>query len=129
MRNRPRLAMAALLLTACAQQPPGAVTPTMVEPATGNARALLVSSSPADGSTVTGPVSEVQLHFSRPVRLIELALTAPDGSVMPTMINSAGEQQHYRIPVSVDQPGRHRVDWRVSVSDGAVSGSFAFTNR
>lgn len=129
--SQPRkLMIAALLLTGCAQQHPAASGATAAEPtALQDAQSVLASSSPANGSTVAGPLGELELHFSRPVRLVELTLSAPDGSIMPTMVTSAGEQQHYKVPVSADQPGRYGVAWRVSANGDSVRGSFAFTIR
>lgn len=121
-------AFAALLLAGCAQ-PSAEAVPAADAAATATSTFSVTSSTPPAGATVSGPVNAVMLHFSRPARLLELTLTAPDGSVMPSMVTAVGEQQHYEVPVSADQKGAYRVDWRASVAGQAQSGSFGFTVR
>lgn len=122
-----RACILAAMLSACAQNShSGSGT---AEPAAIEESLSVESSRPVANSTVTGPVNAIELHFSRPARLIELTLTGPDGSVMPTMVTSAGEQQHYNVPVSVEDRGSYRVAWRANAAGTQSSGSFAFTVR
>lgn len=89
---------------------------------------LLTRSSPANGATVNGPVHNVELHFARPVRLMEVTVSGPDG-LSPMMVNSAGEQAHYSLPLHAVRPGPYAVDWRARVGAREDRGSFSFTVR
>ncbi|HET7816194.1 MAG TPA: copper resistance CopC family protein [Sphingomicrobium sp.] len=126
----PRFAAASLavlaLLAGCAQQPqPAAPTGTGAAP---KSQSILAWSKPAAGSTVSGPVNELVLHFSPPARLAEVTVTGPDGA-MPMMVTAVGEVEHYSLPLSGLGTGRYTVDWRASVGGVGHRGSFAFQVR
>jgi len=77
-------------------------------------QALVASSRPADGATVAGPVSSVELHFSRPARLGEVTIASADGTVMPMMVTAVGEVLDYELPLSDLGLGRYSVDWKAT---------------
>jgi len=111
------------LLCACAQaQAPSAGAPLA---ASAN-RSILAWSTPAAGSTVPGPVNEIQFHFAPPARLGEVTVTGPDGT-MPMMITAVGEVEHYSIPASGLGPGAYSVNWRATTTGAEHSGGFNFS--
>jgi methionine-rich copper-binding protein CopC len=92
------------------------------------AGSILAGSVPAAGSTVTGPVDELELHFNPPARLGEVTVTGPEGA-MPMMVTAAGEVEHYSLPLSGRGAGRYTVDWRASARGVDYRGSFGFEVR
>ena len=86
---------------------------------------LLVSSTPAAGSTVRGPVEELLFRFSTPVRLMEVIVAGPK-EAMPVMITPAGETEAYSIPVSDLETGSYSVSWRATSAGREFAGSFSF---
>lgn len=91
-----------------------------------SATLILASSSPAAGSTVTGPVPSLRLTFNPPARLREVNVNGPGGA-MPMMIEAAGEVADYDLPLPDLRPGSYSVEWRASVGERDYSGTFGFT--
>lgn len=116
----------AALLGGCAAQPASA--PAAAPSATEAAGSILVSSSPAPGSTVAAPVNNLALHFRPPARLDQVTVTGPDGT-MPMMVNAVGEVADYSVPLPGLGPGNYTVEWKALVAGTAHQGSFAFTAR
>ena len=109
------------LLNGCAPAP-------SAEPAAAT-QSILQSSTPADGSTVAGPVTDIKLRFSPPARLNELTVTGSDGMIMPMMVAAAGEVASYSIPVSDLETGAYTVRWRASAAETPHQGMIRFTVR
>jgi methionine-rich copper-binding protein CopC len=109
------------LLCACAAQPAADRAPVQ-QPAP----SILVSSSPAAGSTVSSPVDELVLRFSGPARLVEVTVNGPEG-LMPMMVTAAGETDRYSLPLSGLGPGSYAVNWKATSHGTAHRGSFSFT--
>jgi len=138
-RNPPLLSLAALILTigACSTRPapgesgsaapaPGpASAPTVSIVASGPVD-LAVRTSPAAGSTVTGPLNQFLFDFDKPVALGEVLVTGPDGA-MPMMLSSAGKQTHFEVPLPGLMAGNYTVAWRASLDGIEKRGSLAFT--
>ena len=93
------------------------------------AQSLLASSKPADGSTVTAPVNELELDFVRPARLAEVTVTGSDGLKMPMMIDAVGEVTHYSLPLDGLGAGRYSVDWKASAAGIDYHGNIHFDVR
>ncbi len=110
----------------------GCTPTTAVEPAgtaeAGDRESILASSTPAAGSTVSGPVNELMLHFSPPARLAEVTVTGPEGA-MPMMVTAVGEVEHYSLPLSGLGAGSYTVDWRAIAAGTQHEGRFGFTVR
>jgi methionine-rich copper-binding protein CopC len=141
------LATAAIALVGLAQGsgPDGALS--------ASAHNYLVSSSPAAGSTVDAPPSEVTLTFNDVI--LDLAAAggaggdagagsspAAGGSSVVQVTGPDGQGTHYEtgcatdagrsvsVPVALGGSGEYRVTWRVVSADGhPVSDSTAFTYR
>ncbi len=92
-------------------------------------QALLASSRPAEGATVAGPVSNLELHFSRPARLGEVTVTSADGTIMPMMVTAVGEVRDYTLPLSDLGPGRYAVDWKATAQGIEYRGTVRFAVR
>ncbi|MGI8611347.1 MAG: copper resistance CopC family protein [Sphingomicrobium sp.] len=115
-------ALAAMALVgACAAARPAAPAAT--------AQSILQSSTPADGSTVEGPVDFLEFRFSPPARLTELTVTGSDGLTMPMMVTAVGEVGSYSIPLSGLEAGAYTVNWRATAVGTSHRGSFGFTVR
>lgn len=113
----------ALALGACST-----LQPTEVQPMQTAASLHIVSSNPKPGATVDGPVDELGLRFSRPVRLLEVTISGPDGD-MPAMVDSAGETYEYLIPLPDLGTGKYEVRWRASAAGVESSGRLTFRVR
>ena len=111
-----------LVTLGCAASPITAPTTQQVE------TQFLAHSTPANGSTVTGPVNVLQLKFARPVRLLEVTLDGPDG-LSPMMITALAETPDYQIPLQGLTGGNYRVSWRASASSLNYDGVLKFTVR
>lgn len=109
------------ILCGCAAQPAAGVAP--IQPAKSLS---LIGSSPSANSTVAGPVEELVLRFSRPVRLSEVIVDGPQGA-MPMKITAAGETGHYSLPLAGLEPGSYKVRWKAISQDRAYEGAFSFT--
>jgi len=90
---------------------------------------VLVSTSPADGSTVDTVPNEVVLTFDQPAIAVgtEIAVSGPDGDVQqgrPRLVDSTVRQG-----LAAGSPaGSYTVTWRVTSADcHPVSGTFSFT--
>lgn len=90
---------------------------------------LLASSTPAAGAVVQGPVEKLDLHFSRPARLREITMRAPDGTLMPMMVTAVGETLHYSLPLTGLGRGRHIVRWKAARGGKDYEGEFDFEVR
>lgn len=95
-------------------------------PAPASAHAVLISSTPAAGSTVGTTPDEVVLRFDEP-----LVATLSHATVVdPTGARYAGtvSGEAMRIPLTTTVPGVYRVSWAtVSQIDGhAITGAFQF---
>ena len=88
----------------------------------------IVSSIPKSGTTVTGPVDELRLRFSKPTRLLEVTISGPDGDV-PTMVDSAEETYEYSIPLPDLGTGKYEARWRASAAGEESSGRLIFSVR
>ena len=87
---------------------------------------ILVSSTPAPGSTVAAPVNELKLRFEPPARLDEVTVQGPDG-LMPMMVHAVGEVADYSLPVPGLRAGSYTVNWKATQGGETHQGSFAFT--
>ena len=108
------------LLLGCSQVPASA--PAL------SAASVLIASSPADGSTVSGPVEELRFRFSRPVALAEVTVNGPEG-MMPIMISPAGEVEQYSVPLAGLESGNYNVVWRVNSRGQPSEGKISFRVR
>ena len=93
------------------------------------AHAKMTASAPADGSTVAAGVSQIELIFSKPLRLSMVHVRdaaqheVPLKSELPTAFASA-------VKINVDGlgPGSYEVSWTAVAEDGHVmKGAFAFS--
>lgn len=107
--------------------PPSPVTPDAPADAV-TAGDLTVTSIPAAGSTVEGPVYKLVLNFSQPAALGEVLVEGPSG-LMPMMVASAGEQTRFELPLSGLDPGKYKISWKAVAAGAAKSGTFTFTVR
>ncbi|GIG25118.1 hypothetical protein Cde04nite_13620 [Cellulomonas denverensis] len=90
----------------------------------------LVSSDPADGSTVATAPEQITLVFNEPAQELgsELVVTAPDGRAVgdgPVQLADTSVIQ----PLTGDLPaGTYTVSWRVTSADGhPIDGTLTFT--
>jgi methionine-rich copper-binding protein CopC len=93
------------------------------------AHAKMTASKPADGSTVTAGVSEIELNFSHPLRLSMVHVRdaaqhdVPLKSQLPTPLASV-----VKVDVESLTPGSYQVSWTAVAEDGHVmKGTFAFS--
>ena len=94
------------------------------------AHAKMNASVPKDGETVVAGLSEIQLQFSKPLRLTLIHVRRVDeqqeiavSSELPTsFVDSA------KVAVDALQAGSYEVSWTAVSNDGHVmKGSFAFS--
>jgi len=97
--------------------------------ATALAHAKMTASKPADGSTVAAGLSQIELNFSKPLRLSMVHVRdaaqheVPLRSELPTPLASV-----VQIDVESLTPGSYQVSWTAVAEDGHVmKGTFAFS--
>jgi hypothetical protein len=98
-------------------------------PAPAAAHAVLLGTTPAEGSVVTTLTTEVTLTFNEPVRaqFSTVAVTGPDGRAYANGELSV-QDNVVRQPVHPLRSGDYEVAWRVVSLDGhPISGTFSFT--
>lgn len=107
----------------------GAVAAIVLAAAPAQAHDVLLSTSPADGSTVAHVPPTVVLTFDAAAFAVgtQILVNGPDGSISagkPVLVNHTVTQ-----PLAGGSPaGHYTVLWRVTSADGhPVSGMFAFT--
>ena len=102
---------------------------SLAAPSAALAHAKMTASTPADGSTVAAGVSQIELNFSKPLRLSmvhvrdEAQHEVPLKSELPTAFAPA-------VKINVDGlgPGSYEVSWTAVAEDGHVmKGAFAFS--
>jgi methionine-rich copper-binding protein CopC len=94
------------------------------------AHSTLVSTDPADGSTVGIVPAQVTLTFSEPVEPLgtQVVVLAPDGRTVSSGDAVLAGTSVSEALVSGLPAGAYRVEWRITSSDGhPVSGTFGFT--
>ena len=91
------------------------------------AHAHLTGSSPADGSQVTAPPTELVLSFSEAAQLTALAI-AHAGGAKQKLTAPAASQTRIRVPLPALAAGDYVVSWRALGADGhLVPGQIHFT--
>jgi len=94
------------------------------------AHAGLTSTTPADGKTVEGEVSNIELTFSEAVRVTLIKVTREDASkTMAVKSELPGTfVQAVEVAVPPLTPGNYNTKWTAVSKDGHVmTGSFSFT--
>ena len=101
----------------------------MAAQATAFAHAKMTASTPKDGSTVTAGLSQIELNFSKPLRVSMVHVRdaaqheVPLKSKLPAPLASA-----VKIDVESLTPGSYQVSWTAVAEDGHVmKGTFAFS--
>ncbi|MCW2584212.1 MAG: hypothetical protein JWQ53_3002, partial [Klenkia sp.] len=84
---------------------------------TAQAHTGLRESSPAEGSTVTDPLTAVTLTFSAAVRSPEVTVAGPDGAAVATA-EATADGSVVSVPVAPTATGPHTVTWAVTSADG-----------
>jgi len=101
----------------------------LAAPAAALAHAKMMDSNPKDGSTVGAGLSQIELKFSKPLRLSMVHVRdaskhdVPLKNKLPTAFAPA-------VKISVDglTPGSYEVSWTAVTEDGHVmKGTFAFS--
>ena len=91
--------------------------------ASAGAHAVLLESSPALKSTVSGPDVPIKLRFN--VRIdgsrSRLTLVAPDGSMRTLEISQSAGPDTLSAQVKGLAPGGYRLRWQVLASDGHIT--------
>jgi copper resistance protein C len=94
-----------------------------------SAHDVFISSTPANGSTLTSPPTAIVLTFEEPPTTsgLAVALTAPDGTVSTLAPTLAGAVVTAPVTGTL-APGAYTVAWRVVADDGhPLTGTLAFT--
>ena len=94
------------------------------------AHATMTASVPKEGASVTSPVSEIELTFSKPMRLTLVKVTRVDDrqqlairGELPKAFGTSVKTSVTRLPA-----GPYEVSWTAVAEDGHVmKGSFAFS--
>ena len=101
----------------------------MTGPTAALAHAKMTASTPKDGSTVAAGLSQIELNFSKPLRLSMVHVRdaaqheVPLKSELPTPLAS-----EVKIDVESLTPGSYQVSWTAVAEDGHVmKGTFAFS--
>ncbi|GAB4168968.1 MAG: hypothetical protein OHK0024_04420 [Thalassobaculales bacterium] len=91
------------------------------------AHAVLLSASPADGSSLGQPPDRLTLRFSEPVGVLALALERADGAPVGGTGAAASADGVITVPLPPLPRGSYVARYRVASADGhAVAGALAF---
>jgi copper resistance protein C len=95
------------------------------------AHAVLVTSTPANGSILSQPPREIRLSFNEGVeaRFSSVTLARVDGKKVQTGGPSSDAQKRSDLVVSLPplQPGKYQVRWKATSADShRIQGSFGF---
>jgi methionine-rich copper-binding protein CopC len=103
------------------------LTVTFAPPA--HAHSGLIGSSPADGETVAGAVSQIKLRFSQPVRVTLVRVGPQDADPVEPKSDLPGSfVEVVEVAVPTLEPGDYSTKWTAVAQDGHVmTGAFAFT--
>jgi copper resistance protein C len=96
-----------------------------------SAHAFLKAASPAVGSTVQQPPSQVALEFTEGVEPRFTTIAVQDGAGAPVAVGDVhivGNDTHLAIGLRPLQPGTYKVSWHATAVDThKTQGSFTFT--
>jgi copper resistance protein C len=98
--------------------------------ATADAHAVLMESSPALNSSVSGPSVPVKLRFNVRIDALRsrLTLIRPDGSTQTLDISKETPPDTLSTQATGLAPGAYRLRWQVLASDGHITrGEIPFT--
>jgi copper resistance protein C len=95
------------------------------------AHAVLVSSSPADGSVLTAAPREIRLSFNESIeaRFSSVTLTRSDGKQVPIGRAAGDPQKRSDLVVSLPAlaPGKYLLRWQATSADShRIQGSLGF---
>lgn len=87
------------------------------------AHAVIVESTPAANSTVTGPDLEIKLRFNARIDggRSKLTLIAPDGSSRGIALGQQTSPDLLLAKASNLAPGKYQLRWQVLASDGHIT--------
>ena len=95
---------------------------------TASAHAHLQKSSPADGSVITTPPSNIVLTFSEAARLTALSIQRGEEAKQNLKPLPTTAAQQISVPLPPLKPGAYSLTWRVLSDDGhVISGTLHFT--
>jgi len=92
------------------------------------AHAVLVSSSPANGSALSQPPREIRLSFNEGVeaRFSKVTVTRGDGKKVQTG-GASSSARDLVVSLPPLQPGKYQVRWQATSADShRIQGSFGF---
>lgn len=94
-----------------------------------NAHSVLKSSSPDDGQVITSQPENLELNFSKPVKLIKLELyDQTGGKVKMAFMLSARASDRFEIPLPTIKPSNYTVKWVAMGGDvHKMKGQFSFS--
>lgn len=109
----------------------GAAMVILLMTGVGWAHAFLESSTPAEGSTLQTPPTELRLSFTEPIEVAfsRVTVTGPSGQNVAQPITQTGIARSITVPLSGNlMPGEYTVDWQVlSIDTHTTNGRFQFT--
>lgn len=94
-----------------------------------SAHTQLQSSVPADGAQLSQSPAELQLHFSKAVRLMRVSLAESErGQVKLAFMPGAAPEKDISLALPALEAGEYTVSWTIMGGDGhKMSGDFSFT--
>ena len=108
-----------------------AVLLVVTAPAAALAHAEMVNSIPKNGSTVTAGLSQIELNFSKPLRvsIVHVRDATHQNVALKSKLPTAFAAT-VRFSVDALTPGSYEVSWTAVAEDGHVmKGTFAFSVR
>lgn len=94
---------------------------------TASAHALLKSTNPSDGSTISSGQSAVELTFGKTARVTKVVLIEPDGTEQRLEISVRDFTKFLVLDADLTAVGSYQVQWRALSEDGhPLKGSFSF---
>jgi copper resistance protein C len=110
---------------------PGIASALVVAAGTASAHAFLKTATPAVGSEVKQPPSEVVIDFTEGVEPKFSTISVQDGSgadVDAGGVHLKGGNTHLAVPLKPLKPGTYKVSWHATATDThKTEGNYTFT--
>ena len=102
---------------------PVLVAASAVFPVSARAHAIIVSSDPAAGGRVHGPIIDFRLQYNSRIdpKRSRLVLDLPDGSRRPLSIRAENSLDTLAAKATGLSPGSYRLHWQVLSVDGHIT--------
>ncbi|SBS33471.1 Copper resistance protein CopC [Marinomonas aquimarina] len=89
---------------------------------------MMHSTYPADGAMMMEPVEHLKMHFTEPMRVMNVKLIGSDGKPVAIKYKRGGDAMHeFMVTLPKLKPDTYQVHWKAKGTDGhMMDGNFGF---